>query len=195
MNGIPRFDDINKITLENSLPDYCPEDSRQLGFEFIRVDQLPWGQQFKGLEFYNLQGFNISFADNDEHLCHMQMWAAGLGVDCGVHNHANDSFCEVHACIINGSGKGGMQYLNGSEEAPYPGNATDSAFEKLPVPSFYEHGPLWDVDAQNKPVFRSNGAVVYPWHKWQAGTNASFNQSYDIWTAFEFNPQLATLPV
>ena len=123
------------------------------------------------------------------------MWAAGLGVNCGVHNHANDSFCEVHVCIINGSGKGGMHYLNSSNQDYDPVTTPDSAFVQIPVPSFYEHGPLWDIDAQNKPVLRSNGAVAYPWHKWQAGTDKSFNQSFDIWTVFEFNPQLATLPM
>jgi hypothetical protein len=194
MNDIPRFDDIKKVTIENSLPEYCPRETRELVFQFIKYDQIDSGQQFKGLEFYNLKGFDIKFADNDEQLCYMQLWAAGLDVDCGVHNHATDSFCEVHACIINGSGKGGMHYFNSSKENYDPLTTPDSAFEKLPVPSFYEHGPLWDIDAQNKPVLRSDGTVVYPWHKWQSGTDRSFNQSFDIWTAFEFNPQLSTLP-
>lgn len=195
MDDNPRFDDIKKVILKNSLPEYCPPETRQLGFQFIRYDQINPGQYFKGLEFYNMKGFDISFADNNEHLCYIQMWAAGLGVNAGVHNHANHSFCEVHVCIINGSGKGGMHYLNSSNQDYNPVTTPDSAFIQIPVPSFYEHGPLWDTDAQNKPVLRSNGAVVYPWHKWQAGTDRSVNQSFDIWTVFEFNPQLATLPI
>jgi hypothetical protein len=195
MNDIPRFDDIKKVTLENSLPEYSPPETRELVFQFIKYDQIDSGQHFKDLEFYNLKGFDIKFADNDEHLCYTQIWAAGLGVNAGVHNHVTDSFCEVHVGIVDGSGKGGVHYLNSSKEEYDLLTTLDSAFEKLPIPSFYEHGPLWDIDAQNKPVLRSDGTVVYPWHKWQAGTNGSFNQSFDIWSVIAFNPQLSTLPL
>ncbi|CAF1084634.1 unnamed protein product [Adineta steineri] len=194
MNNIAPVDDIKKVTLENSLPEYCPEETRQVAFQFIRYDQYDSAEQFKDVEFYNLKGFDIKFADNNERLCYVQLWAAGLGVNAGVHNHAKASFCEIHVCIINGSGKGGMHYLNNSKEVYDPLTTPDSAFEKLPLPIFYEHGALWDIDSQNKPVLRSDGTVVYPWHKWQAGTNGSLNQSFDIWTVFEFNAQLLASP-
>ncbi|CAF1077711.1 unnamed protein product [Rotaria sordida] len=194
MNDIPRFSNIKNVTLENSLPEYVPQDARQLAFQFIKYDQINSADNFKGLEFYNLKGFNITFADDNEHLCYIEMWAAGLGVNAGVHNHVTDSFCEVHACIINGSGKGGVYYLNSSNEDYNSSTTLDSAFIQLIVPSFYEHGPLWDIDAENKPVLRSNGTVVYPWHKWQAGTDASVNQSFDVWSVIQFNPKLSILP-
>ncbi|CAF1460644.1 unnamed protein product [Rotaria sp. Silwood1] len=193
-NNIHRIEDIQKILIENSLPEYSPQDARKLTFQFIRYDQYDSAQQFKGLEFYNMKGFRIKFADNDEQLCYMQMWAAGQGVNAGVHNHAKDFFCETHVCLINGSGQGGIHYLNDSKEDYDPLTTPDSVFEKLIVPSFYEQGPLWEIDAQNKPVLRNDSTVVYPWHKWQAGIDRSFNQSYDVWIVFEFNSQLSTLP-
>ncbi|CAF3963763.1 unnamed protein product [Rotaria sordida] len=193
INNIHRVDDMEKLIVENSLPDYCSQETRQLDFQFVRYDQYDSRPYFKDLEFYNLKGFGINFADNDEPLCYMQLWTAGQGVNAGVHNHEKDKFCEVHVCIINGSGEGGMHYLSSSKQDYDPLTTPDSAFEKLVVPSFYEHGPLWDIDAQNKPVLRNDSTVVYPWHKWQAGINRSFNQSFDVWIAVEYNSQLSTI--
>ncbi|CAF1185859.1 unnamed protein product [Rotaria sordida] len=188
-----QIDDIQKVIIENSLPDYYPQETRQLNFQFVRYDQYDSSEQFKDLEFYNMKGFGIKFADNNDYLCYIQLWAAGQGVNAGVHNHAKDFFCETHVCLINGSGKGGMHYLNSSKQDYDPLTTPDSAFEKLTLPAFYEHGPLWDIDAQNKPVLRNDSTVVYPWHKWQAGINRSLNQSFDVWIVFEFNCQLLTL--
>jgi hypothetical protein len=177
MNDMPRFDSIRKVMIENSLPEHYPEEARQLGFKFIKVDELEWGKEkFKGLEFYNMRGFDIKYADNNEHLCHMQLWAAGKGTNAGVHNHATNRFCEVHTCIVNGNGKSGMQYLNSSQKAYDPLTTLDSEFVKLDVPSFHEHGPLWDIDTQKQPVLRQDGTVVYPWHKWQSGNDGSLDQ-------------------
>lgn len=84
--------------------------------------------QFAGVEFYNAKGTMVHFEDG-ELLCQIQLWAAGKGVgvicqkkkhsrntdhtvlpDCGLHNHSTDDFCELHACIRNGTGSGGMTY-------------------------------------------------------------------------------------
>ncbi|CAF1283973.1 unnamed protein product [Rotaria sp. Silwood1] len=193
-NPIHQVGDMKNMIIENSLPEYCPEETRQLDFEFIRYDQYDSRAQFKNLEFYTLKGFGINFADNNEHLCYMQLWAAGQGVNAGVHNHAKDRFCEIHISIINGSEEGGIHYLRSSEENYDPLTTPDSAFEKLPMPPFYEQGPLWDIDAQNKPVLRNDGTVVYPWHKWQSGINRLFNQSFDVWLVVAFKSELSTLP-
>jgi hypothetical protein len=194
MDVIPQFDAIEKVIIKNSLPEYCSKETREFNFKFIKCDQFEWGKTFKGLEFYNLKGFKINFIDNDEHLCNIQLWAAGKGTNCGVHNHLNDPFCEIHVCLINGSGKSGMYYLKSSKQDYDPRTTPDSEFEKLEVPSFSEHGPLWDIDKQNKPILRTNGDVLYPWHKWQSYDDHSSIQSFDIWMAFEFNIQLSTLP-
>ncbi|CAF2095083.1 unnamed protein product [Rotaria magnacalcarata] len=194
VNGIQLVEDMKKLILENSLPEYFPEDVRQFSFQFHRYDKYDSRPQFKDLEFYNMKGIRIDFLDNNENLCYMQFWAAGQGVNAGIHNHATDTFCEIHVCLVNGSGKGGMHYLSSSKEAYDPLTTLDSTFKQLPLPAFYEHGPLWDIDAQNKPVVRSNGTVVYPWHKWQAGIDTSWNQSFDIWVVFEFNNRMSALP-
>jgi hypothetical protein len=69
-----------------------------------------------------------------------------------------------------------MQYLNSSQKAYDPLTTLDSEFVKLDVPSFHEHGPLWDIDTQKQPVLRQDGTVVYPWHKWQSGTDESSDE-------------------
>ncbi|CAF3470842.1 unnamed protein product [Rotaria sp. Silwood1] len=174
MYDIPRFDNIQKVMIENSLSESSPEDARQLAFKFVKVDELEWGKEkFKGLEFYNMRGFNIKFTDNNEHLCHIQLWAAGKGTNAGVHNHNTDRFCEVHTCIVNGNGNSGMHYLKSSEDSYDPLTTSEAEFVKLVVPSLHEHGPLWDINSRQEPVLRQDGTVVYPWHKWQSGGNNS----------------------
>ncbi|CAF4114468.1 unnamed protein product [Rotaria sp. Silwood2] len=195
MDTIPRFDSIEKVTIENVLPEFCSEEVRKLSFQFIRCDKYDWGKEkFKGHEFYDMKGFDIKFADNDEHLCYIQLWAAEQGTNCVVHNHSDAFFCEVNACIFNGTGKGGMQYLISSKENYDPLTTLESQFQKLEVPSLYEHGPLWDIDEQKKPVLRKDGTVVYPWHKWQSNTDDSSVKSFDIWMAFQFNAHLSAIP-
>ncbi|CAF1649495.1 unnamed protein product [Rotaria magnacalcarata] len=170
MHDVPRFKNIRKVLIENSLPESSPEEARKLDFKFVKVDELEWGKEkFKGLEFYNMRGFDIKFADNNERLCYIQFWAAGKGTNAGVHNHNTDRFCEVHTCIVNGNGNSGMHYLRGSEESYDPLTTSDTEFVKQVIPSLHEHGPLWDINARKEPVLRQDGTVVYPWHKWQSG--------------------------
>lgn len=232
---ISQFKNIKTVKIENSLPESYPEEVRKLVFKFIKVGELEWGkEQFKDLEFYNMKGFDIKFADNNEHLCHIQLWAAGKGTNAGVHNHYTDRFCEIHACIVNGNGNSGMHYLKSSEDTYDPRTTSEDEFTKLVMPSFYEHGPLWDINTRKEPIVRKDGTVVYPWHKWQSGSNNSskslcreipstrklamdnskrqttdtsigkttpqsrrcaseLEQSFDVWMAFEFNPNLSKL--
>jgi len=194
IENIPRIDSIKKDMIKNSLPDYCLEDARRLNFQYVKCDQFEWGLKFKGLEFYNMSGFTIKFIDDGKQLCHMQLWAAGKGTNCGVHNHLTNTFCEVHTCLVNGTGNGGMQFLDNSKQEYDPKTTLDSEFKKLAVPSFHEHGPLWDIGEQGQPVARSNGTIVYPWHKWQSGTDHSSHQSFDIWMAFEFDKEFSKIP-
>ncbi|CAF0969976.1 unnamed protein product [Rotaria sordida] len=194
MHDVPQFNNIRKVITENSLPESCPEEARKLGFKFVKVDELEWGkEEFKGLEFYNMRGFNIKFADNNEHLCHIQLWAAGKGTNAGVHNHNTDRFCEVYTCIVNGNENSGIHYLRSSEDSYDPLTTSDIEFVKQVIPSFHEQGPLWDINERKEPVLREDGTVVYPWHKWQSGGNKSSEQSFDVWITFEFNANLSTL--
>ena len=53
-----------------------------------------------------------------------------------------------------------------------------------------EHGPFFRLDeATGKPLLRPNGAVDYPWHGWQGGTDDQPGQAYDLVAAFEIYPE------
>ncbi|KZT62098.1 hypothetical protein CALCODRAFT_277406 [Calocera cornea HHB12733] len=194
------YDDMSKIVVRNLLPDYMPEDVRALQFPFIRVDRLDWGKddiRFKDSEFYNCTGIYIRRNNNaDDLIVHMQLWTAGVGVDCGFHNHADKSFCEVHYCLFNGTGNAGMWWA-GHDDYPPPeppaAHLDRSKMHHIRLPNHAEHGPLWDINKDGSPMHRSDGQILYPWHAWLAGeaTDLSKNfpglrQSYDVWMAFEF---------
>ncbi|CAF3369225.1 unnamed protein product [Rotaria socialis] len=162
VHNIQRNDDIRKVTIANPLPEYYSPEVRQLVFQFVKNNRHEPKENFKDCEFYNLKGFEISFSDNDEHLCYMQLWAAGQSVNDDVHNHtSDDALCEVHACSANGNGRSGMHYLNSSKQFYDPLTTPKSTFEKLELPSFHEHGPLWNINVQNRPVLRNDSTVVY----------------------------------
>jgi hypothetical protein len=146
-----------------------------------RCDEYEWGRQiFKGVEFYNLRGFQIKNAQ--EEVCYVQFWAAGKGVKGTDHNHSGTpsasapAFCEIHFGMFNGTGKGGM---------------VDSEVN-LPVLEGDEHGPFWKINHETgEPVLRENRAVYYDIHRWQAGQDKGQTQAFDVWTAFEIPPSQA----
>lgn len=175
MDTYDKVNDIHEINTNNIIPEHCNVDTnaRKVSFTFSKVQGF-------NTEFYNMPCAAICF-DNSERICNMQFWAAGKNVNCGNHDHSETdiiTFGEVHACIINGTDKGGMVYYESGEP------------KELIVESRCEHGPLWDIDDLGKPVTRNNGTIVYPKHRWQSGNNDSIKNSYDIWIAFEFNPTL-----
>ncbi|SJL07224.1 uncharacterized protein ARMOST_10567 [Armillaria ostoyae] len=67
---------------------------RHTTFPWVKVEDAPWANgRFKGDEFYNLVGFRERYADDcDEPICHIQLWAAGVNVSAGFHNHIGQSF-------------------------------------------------------------------------------------------------------
>jgi hypothetical protein len=165
----------------------------------------------QGLEFYNLTGFSVKWDDDSiGTVCHIQLWTAGVGVSAGFHNHANQSFCEIHACIVNGTGSGGMAWADVPDGEFNPTAEDPTKYHKITVPDLSEHGPLWRTSADGLPRLRVNDTVDYPWHgeyftpisilplnlliirpAWIAGDRpqvnaASTTQSFDVWLAFEF---------
>lgn len=44
--------------------------------KFTKVEDLPWGGDFEGVEFYNMSGIDFRFLDKTE-LVHVQFWTAG----------------------------------------------------------------------------------------------------------------------
>lgn len=117
------------------------------------------------LEFYNLVGFHIRTADDsDQYLCHIQLWTAGVGVSAGFHNHTGETFCEIHACIVNGTGKGGMDWATVSDDQFNVSSPEPGTYESVVVGDMHEHGPLWRASNDGIPDRRINGTVDYPWH-------------------------------
>ncbi|KAL6166653.1 hypothetical protein ACJQWK_07995 [Exserohilum turcicum] len=156
------------------------------------VDSLWWGIDnpfFKNANFHNLAGFHIRLLDSKKPICHMQFWTAGSGVNCGVHNHSDALFSEIHISLNSGTDTGGMSRLKAEFEdvPPKDMNTLDeSAFDHLELKPLEEHGGIWKRDPYGKPMRGKNNVVQYPWHKWQAGNGSGV----DLWLALEFNPDL-----
>jgi len=158
--------------------------------EFIKVGDLWWGEKFRDLDFYNLSGFSIRFQGSQLQIAHIQFWTAGRGVNCGVHNHSDAIFQELHICLSPGTQDGGMARLKDEYLPPPPPdpdviNEYDmSKFDSLPLGEMQEHGGMWERDSYGLPVRDEQSKVIkYPYHKWQAGTRSS---SIDIWAAIEY---------
>jgi hypothetical protein len=139
--------------------------------QWIQVQNLHWGGKFMGVEFFNLRGWDLR--SSNKHLAYIQAWLAGSGVNCGNHNHSemnDNTFREIHLCVRNGSGYGGMVWVKDREEYT------------LPLLPGEEHGPFWNwSDDMTK--------VVYPVHRWQAGISDS--AAFDFWFAIEYPPPKA----
>jgi hypothetical protein len=143
---------------------------------------------FDGLDAHLSPGFHLLDDDGAE-IAYVYVWAAGKGVDMSTHNHARTptptapAFAEVHWVLHNGTGHGGM-YLTAE-----PGGSTRDRF---PIQQGEEHGPFFAVDAATGlPLLRENGAVEYPWHGWEAGTDDDSAQAYDVVAAFEITAPYA----
>ncbi|KAK0185763.1 hypothetical protein F5146DRAFT_191624 [Armillaria mellea] len=181
---------MSQLRAHNLFPLRFPSAVRHMAFPWVKVEDAPWANgRFKGDEFYNLVGFHVRYADDsDESICHIQLWTAGVNVSAGFHNHIVQSFAEIHACIVNGMGEGGMSWATVADGDFDPANPEKSSYSSVVVPSMSEHGPLWRTSADGMPLFRDNGTVDYPWHAWTAGYGDSNKQKFDVWVAFEFPP-------
>ena len=145
---------------------------------------------FDGLDAHLAPGFHLLDADGSE-ITYLFVWTAGKGVDLSTHNHGrapgrtSPAFAEVHWVVHNGTGNGGMY------QTPEPGSPTR---DRYPMQQGEEHGPFFAFDATTgMPRLRDNGAVEYPWHGWQAGTDAGDGQAYDVVAAFEITAPYAAV--
>ncbi|KAF4314154.1 hypothetical protein GTA08_BOTSDO01273 [Botryosphaeria dothidea] len=158
--------------------------------KFIKVEDLPWGKSFKGVDFYNLSGFHFRFLESKTAIGHIQFWTAGTNVNCGVHNHSHDIFAEMHVSLSAGTGNGGMGRLQdkyaGLSEVEIK-QLPNEAFDRLVLKALEEHGGMWERDSYGRPIRRPDKVVAYPWHKWQAGDGEA---GVDVWMAVELNPDL-----
>ncbi|KAH9904315.1 hypothetical protein F4778DRAFT_732119 [Xylariomycetidae sp. FL2044] len=202
-SGFPAAKDVPlKTTL--SLPPPLPSQLTPLTFN--KVDTLWWGAPFKDVDFYNLSGFHFQFLSPESRtsttgsssssssssahdpLAHIQFWTAARDVNCGVHNHASDAFCEIHVALSAGTGNGGMARLKPEFAARYPPGEYNElgreAFDWLLLRELEEHGGMWERESNGRPVRKGiTGVVEYPFHKWHGGTKA---ENVDVWMAIEF---------
>jgi hypothetical protein len=201
------FRTASDVPVKTTLPLPPPLASPLPSLEFKRVDSLWWGEPFKDMDFYNLTGFHFYFVSPNPspaapsghtRLAHIQFWTAGKGVNCGVHNHSQDSFCEVHVALSPGTGNGSMARLKPEYAAKHKPEEYNSlkndAFDWLPMAELDEHGGFWGCNETGRPV-RSTAlpdTVHYPWHKWQAGDK---DDGVDVWMAIEFNPDMVDCAV
>ncbi|RDX48488.1 hypothetical protein OH76DRAFT_1483853 [Lentinus brumalis] len=192
-SGKPPYSDMKQLVAHNIFPNYFSEDVRQLDFPWVKVEDRPWANgRFKDLEFYNLTGFHVRYNDDsDEHVCHIQGWTAAVGVSAGFHNHTDQSFCELHACIVNGTGHGGMAWATVTDDQFDPDHPDKDKYETLIVPDMAEHGPLWRTDRDGLAKLRKNDTIDYPWHAWIAGNGDPVDQHFDVWFVFELPPLVA----
>ena len=143
---------------------------------------------FDGLDAHLAPGFHLLDADGAE-IAYVFVWAAGKGVDLSTHDHGrapaptSPAFAEVHLVLQNGTGTGGMY------ETSEPGAPTRVRY---PMQQGEEHGPFFEFDpATGSPRHQPNGAVAYPWHGWEAGTDDLAGQAYDVVAAFEITAPYA----
>ncbi|THU84404.1 hypothetical protein K435DRAFT_733201, partial [Dendrothele bispora CBS 962.96] len=193
-SGRPPYPDMNQLEANNIFPERFPEEVKNMRFDWVKVENRPWANgRFKDLEFYNLVGFQVRIGDDSlTNICHIQMWTAGVGVSAGFHNHTDAIFCEIHSCIVNGTGNGGMSWATVDDNKFNPADPDKSQYDSLVVPDMHEHGPLWRVREDGLPKLRNNGTVDYPWHAWLAGdVGGGQRQSFDVWLAFEFPSLIA----
>lgn len=145
---------------------------------------------FNGDDAYMSGGFHLLDDDGTE-ITYVNLWTAGKGVNLSTHNHGNEpspvspAFAEVHWVFNNGTGNGGM-YGADAPDAPHS--------DDYPMQRGDEHGAFFITDpATGKPKHRDNGAVEYPWHGWEAGSNDQPGQAYDVVAAFETNPDYVVI--
>lgn len=187
------------FTRTAATPDYA-KSMEELTWHGPLADQLGWRtfeaqygaitSFFNGADAHLSPGFHLLDADGSE-IAYVFVWTAGKGVDLSTHNHGhkpgprNPAFAEVHWVLFNGTGAGGMY------ETAEPG-APDRVH--FPMQRGQEHGPFFHFDpATGVPRLRDNGAVDYPWHGWQAGTDSAPGQAYDVVAAFEITVPYATV--
>lgn len=203
------YNTMSEVVTKNAFPrsPNVPPEVKAMEFPFLKVETLDWASSglWDDFEFYNLIGFYVYFNDSVDEVVHIQAWTLGIGETARFHNHSDVSFCEIHHCLSNGGGTGGMRYFEDSytDEIDTDLELTKDYVEKnstlLVVPSFYEHGPLWKIQpgTQATPKLRENGTVDYPWHAWLASRFGEYKlpikppldsktQRFDVWLAFEF---------
>jgi hypothetical protein len=145
-------------------------------------------EYFIGLDNHMANGFHLLNHQGEE-IVYVNFWTCGKGGDVSTHNHAqapsemSPAFVEVHLVLNNGTGLSGMYETDGPQA---------SERQRHSMQRGDEHGPYFE-HKDGSPCLHENGAVIYPWHGWESGTDDQDQQSYDFVAAFEINPKFASL--
>ncbi|KAF8600871.1 hypothetical protein BDV93DRAFT_558972 [Ceratobasidium sp. AG-I] len=193
-----KFDNMADVATVNRLPSNADPAARDVTFPWVRCSDRPWGKGKFDWPFYNAVGFHVLYDDDSlTNFCHIQAWTLGQGQTAAFHNHDDNAFCEIHACISNGTGKGGMwwgrdrdadKFLGNNKEEKNPDVLAKYA-DNVVVGDMEEHGPLWRYNEEKLPMMRPNATVDYPYHAWLAGPkDPNVKEAFDVWLAFEFPP-------
>ncbi|KAG9122021.1 hypothetical protein FRC07_001765 [Ceratobasidium sp. 392] len=191
-----KFDNMDDVATINTLPFGVDPEARDLTFPWVKCSDREWGRNsllgFKW-PFYNLVGYHVLYDDDSlTNFCHIQAWTLGVGETAAFHNHSDKAFCEIHACISNGTGQGGMYWAKEDEDGTADAFLRDNQAEKnletlkkytekVIVGDMEEHGALWRKK-DGLPSLRPNATVDYPYHAWLAGPDQE-KQAYDVWLA------------
>ncbi|KAG9118789.1 hypothetical protein FRC07_006523 [Ceratobasidium sp. 392] len=204
-----KFDEMEDVATINTLPFNVDPAVRDMVFPWVRCSDREWGKGGFDWPFYNLVGYHVLYDDDSlTNFCHIQAWTLGIGETAAFHNHDTKSFCEIHACISNGTGNGGMASVSSiSSPQAYQSIsqwwAKDEAGDKhlgqnpnemdnvaqyadnVIVNDMEEHGPLWRTREDGRPSLRPNDTVDYPYHAWLAGRREQPEDTgkFDVWLA------------
>jgi hypothetical protein len=151
-----------------------------------------WTSYFDELDNHMADGFHLLDKERTD-ITYVNFWTCGKSADVSTHNHAQEpslespAFAEVHLVLNNGSEFSGMYKIRKPEDDP---TMRKMYFMKRGD----EHGPFFEHHS-GRALFHDNGAVKYPWHGWQNGSDDSDESTYDLVAAFEINPEYAQMPL
>ena len=166
--------------------------AEKLGWKSFKERFGAWTSYFDQLDNHMADGFHLMDADKNE-ITYVNFWTCGKNSDVSTHNHAQEpsvespAFAEVHLVLNNASKFSGMYEIRDPEDDP-----SDRKMHFMKRGD--EHGPFFE-HGRGKPILHHNGAVKYPWHGWQNGSDDADEPTYDLVAAFEINPAYADMPL
>ncbi|KAG9118573.1 hypothetical protein FRC07_006854 [Ceratobasidium sp. 392] len=182
--GSQRITDMDQLPVTSLLPPYVSQAARDKTWTWGLVRDKLWSFVCCPWPFYTFGGIHVSYGDESiEDVVHFQGWT--LGVNRTVMFHDHESFCEIQAYIVNGTGRGGMRWSNSEDDDAVFRDDPDMIQEHLlnqhstllECPDMSEHGPLWRQTANGYPLLTEEGKINYPKHASLAGKAEDWDDS------------------
>jgi hypothetical protein len=142
-------------------------------------------------DLWNLTGIAFEWFKEDTRFAHFQFWACKKDVNCGVHNHEEETFLETHLGLSPGTGSGVTRRVKDDVSVerckPNDVDGNDSNFDpRLHLDVYEQQGGFWRRNEDGTPMRREDRTVDYPYHGWKGGSE----EGLDIWCAVEYNPDV-----